>query len=166
MATNLEIKLPINTFNEIRKVLADKMAENKGILNQKDTYFNYNKGLLKLREQNGSFELIKYNRDESGNDRWSNYELLFIEGKNIEEYFREILKTECIVEKKRELYLYNNTRIHLDTVKNLGLFLELETLVFDDYNDAKLRFDNMVEMLRLNISQQIRTSYRNLILQN
>lgn len=166
MATNLEIKLPINTFDEIRKILKDKMAENKGILNQKDTYFHYDKGLLKLREQNGTFELIKYNRDESGNDRWSNYELLFIEGKNIEEYFCRILKAECIVEKERELYLYNNTRIHLDTVKNLGFFLELETLVFDDLNDAKLRFDNVVEMLKLNISQQIRTSYRNLILQN
>ncbi len=165
MATNLEIKLPIDSFDKIKNILIENKAENKGILNQKDTYFKYGKGLLKLREQNGSFQLIKYNRDESGNDRWSNYELLFIEGKNIEKYLCDILTTECVVEKARELFLFNNTRIHLDTVKNLGLYMELETLVFDDMEDAKKRFNNVVEMLKLDSFRQIRKSYRNLILQ-
>jgi len=164
VATNLEIKLPINSFEKIKNILMEKSAEDKGILIQKDTYFKYGRGLLKLRNQNGSFELIKYNRDETGKDRWSNYELLFIKGENVEEYLSDILIPECVVEKKRELFLYDNTRIHLDTVKNLGLFLELETLVFDDYEDAKLRFDKVVNLLSLDISAQIRLSYRDLIL--
>lgn len=164
MATNLEIKQPIDSFDKIKNILIENKAEDKGLLIQKDTYYKYDKGLLKLREQNGSFQLIKYNRDETGKDRWSNYELLFIEGENVEEYLSEILATECVVEKNRELFLYDNTRIHLDTVKNLGLFLELETLVFDDYEDAKSRFDNVVNLLGLNTSAQIRNSYRDLIL--
>ncbi len=165
MATNLELKLKVNSFSKLKTILENNSAESKGILNQKDTYFAYKNGLLKLREQNGSFQLIKYSRNESGDDRWSNYELLTLSGERIEQYLCDILQQECVVEKKRELYIYDNTRVHFDEVKNLGLFMELETLVFGDMEDAKLRFDFIVKMLKLDFSKQIRKSYRNLILE-
>ena len=42
--------------------------------------------------------------------------------------------------KERKLFWFNNTRIHLDEVKELGNFLELETLLLDGKADAEKRF--------------------------
>ncbi len=163
MPTNLELKAKLDSFRKIKRILKQINAEYKGVLKQKDTYYKANKFLLKLRRVNGKYELIKYIRDEKGKKRWSNFELLFIEGKNPEKYLAEILKPEAVVEKTRELYMYKNTRIHLDNVKNLGRFIELETVVDKGKRDAQKRFDELVDLLELDKNNQIKTSYRFLI---
>lgn len=163
MPTNLELKAEVKTFRKIKTTLNKINAEYKGVLNQKDTYFKAKGFLLKLRRVNGEYELIKYIRDEKGKKRWSNFELLFIEGKNPEKFLSDFLKVEAVVEKKRELYLFKNTRIHLDTVKNLGKFIELETIVDKGKRDAQQRFNEIVELLDLDLSAQIKTSYRFLV---
>ncbi|OGU85686.1 MAG: hypothetical protein A2279_06790, partial [Stygiobacter sp. RIFOXYA12_FULL_38_9] len=129
----------------------------------KDVYYKTKSGLLKLRIEGKSFTLIKYLRDEKGK-RWSNYELLDLRGKNPEKYLESFLNIEAVVEKKRKLYLYDNTRVHLDEVKGLGKFLELETLLVDGKSDATRRFDFVKQMLGIENHEQIRKSYRNLIL--
>ena len=63
------------------------------------------------------------------------------------------------------LFLFNNTRIHLDNVKGLGKFLELETLVVNGKPDAEKRFKEIVYFLKLDQSKQIRKSYRDLIIE-
>ncbi|MFH2029074.1 MAG: class IV adenylate cyclase [Bacteroidota bacterium] len=164
MSQNLELKLKLASHKEIRKTLRSIKAEFKGILRQKDIYYKTSGMLLKLRTVNGKHELIKYRRDESGADRWSDYELLFLEGENVETYFNDFFETECIVEKSRELWLYKDTRIHLDDVKYLGLFLELETVVKEDRRKAKELFDVIVSLLSLNLNDQILSSYKLLFL--
>ncbi len=73
---------------------------------------------------------------------------------------------EIIVEKVREIFIYKNTRIHLDEVKNLGKFLELETVVKNiSQDEAKLEFEEVVKLLNLDVKNQIRKSYRDLILE-
>ena len=62
--------------------------------------------------------------------------------------------------------IYDNTRIHIDTVKSLGRFLELETLVINSKTDARKRFKKIVELLDINESNQIRKSYRNLLIES
>lgn len=163
MPTNLELKAKVDSFRTIKGTLKKINAEYKGVLKQKDTYFKAKGFLLKLRKENGRYELIKYNRDEKGKKRWSNFELLFIEGKNPEKYLSEILKPEAVVEKSRELYMYKNTRIHLDTVKGLGKFIELETIMNKGKLDARKRFNELVDLLGLDLSKQIKTSYRFLV---
>ena len=128
MALNLELKIKIDS----RKYLLEKIKSSKAryikTINQKDVYYKIRKGLLKLRIENGTYTLIKYFRDERGK-RWSNYHLLTLTGENPENYLEDIFKIDIVVEKKRELYMYKNTRIHLDSVKGLGNFLELESVV-------------------------------------
>jgi predicted adenylyl cyclase CyaB len=164
MAKNLELKLRIDdTENLIDK--AKKIgAEFVKVLNQKDVYYKFQNALLKLRLQNGEPELIKYNRDESGSDRWSEYFVLKISDSNPEEFFNKLFDTEVIVEKKRNLFLYKNTRIHFDEVKNLGHFIELETVSAGDDSESKNEFDEVVFKLGLQTDLQIRKSYRDLLL--
>jgi len=69
------------------------------------------------------------------------------------------------------LYIFKNTRIHLDEVyginelqhklKKLGFFLELENVILN--GKAKHEFDKIISLLNLNVEQQIRASYRDLI---
>ncbi len=164
MPSNLEIKIPLNNFDDVLKRIKQNDCEFKAELNQKDVYYKINEKLLKLRIENGTCSLIKYLRDENAKDRFSNYEVLNISNPNAEEFFNDIFENYAVVEKKRILYLYDNTRIHLDEVKNLGMFLELETLVIAGKVDAIKRFNNVVSFLNLDVSTQIKASYKDLIL--
>ncbi len=75
-------------------------------------------------------------------------------------------KIEAIVEKKRILYMYKNTRIHLDEVKNLGFFLELETVVKGiSKSEAIKEFEEVVNFLELDVKKQIKKSYRDLLIE-
>jgi adenylate cyclase, class 2 len=165
MAFNLELKVSVESHKKFIHILESVGAEDKGILKQKDIYYKVKSGLLKLRIENKTYTLIKYSRDEKGK-RWSNYELLKLEGRNPEKYLESFLQVETVVEKSRKLFLYKNTRIHLDEVKGLGRFLELETLLTGDRNDATKRFEEIVKLLELDKSNQIRASYKNLMGQN
>lgn len=162
MAFNLELKTKIKSFTFYENILKQINAEYKGIINQKDIYYKYKNGLLKLRVENNSYTLIKYLRDEK-NKRWSNYELLELKGKNPEKYLSEILEVDTVVKKKRKLFMYKNTRVHLDEVNGLGKFLELETLLLKDRIDATKRFNEIKNLLQLNNCVEIRKSYKNLL---
>jgi len=163
MPLNLELKVKVNSHSNFISVLKSANAEKMGILKQKDVYFKIKKGILKLRVENKTFTMIKYFRDEKAK-RWSNYELLKLEGANPENYLRQIFDVEVVVEKKRMVWLYNNTRVHLDEVKGLGKFLELETLFISTRQDAVKRFNDTVTLLNLDLSGQIRASYKNLLM--
>ena len=166
MPTNLELKIRVISHQALKKILEQIGAENKGILNQKDVYYSALNGLLKLRIENGNESLIFYNRNENDKSRWSDFEVLkFTNGKG-EKFFSNLFDVEVIVKKERELFYYDDTRIHLDTVNYLGKFLELETLVINGKADAKKRFAKIIRLLKLDESKQIRKSYRDLLMEN
>jgi len=164
MAVNLELKAKVDNHHNIKQTLEKIGSTFEKVLNQKDIYYKINNGLLKLRIENGNYSLIKYNREEQKSDRWSNYYVVYLEGKETELLFASLFPIETEVIKKRELYMYKDTRIHLDTVENLGRFIELETVVYDSKEYAKELFDEMVELLNIDLENQIRSSYRDLIL--
>lgn len=165
MPLNLELKIRLENPSSVKEKIKLINAEYKGELNQADVYYGYKKGLLKLRIENGSQTLIKYNRNETAGSRWSDYQLISLENNDAREYLNDILETETVVEKKRHLYMYDNTRIHLDDVKGLGSFLELETLVIDGKDNAERRFSHIILALELNTEHEIRKSYRDLMLE-
>lgn len=165
MPVNLELKIEINDKDAVIQHLGSIRAEFKGELNQTDVYYSFINGLLKLRLENGTQSLIKYLRNENEGERWSDYRIISLSRDDAREYFKDILEEEAVVEKKRLLYLYDNTRIHIDDVKGLGSFLELETLVLNGKEDAEKRFETIAGLLALNRVNEIRKSYRDLILE-
>jgi predicted adenylyl cyclase CyaB len=74
-----------------------------------------------------------------------------------------------IVEKKREIYLYENVRIHLDDVKNLGSFLEFEAVLDEKFNNREeetRKVEFLMEILQIMDDHLINESYENLITKN
>lgn len=166
MPINLELKISVTSHQKLKEILKEINAEYKGLLNQKDIYYSVPDGLLKLRVENGNESLIFYNRNEKAKNRWSDYNLINFRDSGGEKFFSDVFRTEVVVQKKRELFIYDNTRIHIDTVKSLGRFLELETLVINGKTDARKRFRKIVKLLEINESNQIRKSYRNLLIES
>ncbi|GJQ62955.1 MAG: adenylate cyclase [Melioribacteraceae bacterium] len=165
MAKNLEIKVKVESLNQIENILLSNKLRQIEILEQKDIYYKTTTGRLKLRIENGDERLIYYNRSEQkGEERFSDYELLEISSANGESFFSKLYDILVVVEKRRVLYIRENTRIHLDLVKNLGEFVELETIVTVDEGSALKEFEFVVQMLGLKQYEEYRGSYSDLML--
>lgn len=165
MPINLELKIRVTSHTKLKGLLSKINAERKGILNQEDIYYRVKNGLLKLRIENGNESLIFYQREEKRPNRWSDFNYIKFRENNGGKFFDKVFDVETIIKKKRELFFYNNTRIHLDTVDHLGKFLELETLVINGKADAKVRFTKIFKLLKLDNSKEIRKSYRDLMME-
>jgi len=126
---NIEIKAKSNNQEEIRKILQSKNADFKGIDHQIDTYFKVNKGRLKLREGNIENFLIYYQRENQQGPKQSNVMLFKTTPESsLKEILTKSLGILTVVDKKREIYFINNIKFHLDTVKKLGTFVEIEAI--------------------------------------
>lgn len=164
MAKNLEIKVKVDSLKRIKSLIKQNKIELVEILKQKDIYYKIDAGLLKLRIENGKQTLIFYKRNEKSPKRWSDYYLLEISADQAAKFLGKFLYKLIEVEKTRELYLYKNTRIHLDKVKGLGSYLELETRVVNGLKDAEKRFNYLFDLLELKKYKEIRNSYKNLLM--
>jgi predicted adenylyl cyclase CyaB len=164
MPKNLEIKVKLNSHKEIKKILDENKIKMNELLIQKDIYYKVDRGILKLRVENNSQTLIFYDRNEKSKKRWSNYYLLDLSSVDANTYLKRFLDTMVVVKKKRELFLYKGTRIHLDYVQGLGYFLELETRVTNGLKDAEKRFNFLLELLNLKSKKEIRASYKDLLI--
>lgn len=165
---NIELKIKINNFGPILKKLKGLSAEYKGVLKQTDTYYKCKNGRLKIREINNKFyELIFYQRPNTLGQKISNYEVIKINDKQLSD-FKNILKTslgeKIKVEKKRSLWIYKNTRIHLDKVKKLGTFLELETMVNDNINKSRDEYRQISGILELKKYKKYKKSYSDILI--
>lgn len=166
MAKNLEFKVRYDSIDNLLPKLQELEATHKDIIHQVDTYFNNPNGRLKLRETETSDDgwLIYYERPNNKQSRYSIYELCRIpEPTQLKEVLTISLGIKTIVKKKRSFWLYNNTRIHLDTVEGLGEFVELET-VFQGQSDtdATKEHQHVKTMLELNLADPIAVSYSEL----
>ena len=164
MPKNLEIKVKLKSHKEVKKILWENKIQVSELLNQKDIYYKVEKGILKLRVENESQTLIFYDRNEKSKKRWSDYYLLDLSSVDANTYLKRFLEVMIIVKKKRELFLYKNTRIHLDYVQGLGYFLELETRVTNGLKDAEKRFNYLFDLLELKSKNEIRASYKDLLI--
>ena len=75
---NVEIKAKHNDISYIRNYLLQHDAVFKGTDQQTDTYFNVDKGRLKLREGTIENNLIYYNRGNQPGPKSSHFQLVNI----------------------------------------------------------------------------------------
>ena len=125
----MELKAKVHDLEVIRKRLTCLGASKVGTFRQIDVYFNVVEGRLKLREVEGNSnaELIYYERENVAGPKRSNVFILKIQDPRVfKNLLRRLLKTSAIVGKVREVFRYQGTQIHLDTVEKLGNFVEFE----------------------------------------
>jgi len=123
MAKNLEYKVRHESLDALTPKLAELKATHCETVHQVDTYFQNPKGRLKLREINESDEawLIYYERPNNLKSRYSIYQLCkTTEPAALKELLSAALGVKTTVKKQRSLWMYKNTRIHLDIVSDLG----------------------------------------------
>jgi predicted adenylyl cyclase CyaB len=128
MPRNVEIKAKVND-PEAMMARAAALAEGlRETLVQEDTFFYVKTGRLKLRVLSpGRGELIYYARTDSSGPKASRYDLVETsDPEGLRRVLAIALGVRGVVKKKRLLYRVGQTRIHLDDVKGLGTFLELE----------------------------------------
>lgn len=104
-------------------------AVDQGVLRQADTYFAAREGRLKLREEEAAATLIAYIRADEAVARTSTYHLVaVVDPGALKAALDSALGTVVVVEKLRRLLLWQDVRLHLDTVEGLGTWLELEAV--------------------------------------
>jgi len=127
--TIIEIKARSGNHTEIRKILKDNHADFIGTDHQVDTYFKVNFGRLKLREGEIENHLIHYQRENKSGPKESCVTLFKSNPKSsLKEILTNALGVLAVVDKRREIYFIDNVKFHLDTVNDLGSFVEIEAI--------------------------------------
>ena len=109
-------------------------AEDRGVIAQRDTYFDVAHGGLKLREeQPGNPHLIQFERSSEPQQRESRYRIIEVsDGTALCAALAAAIGIRGVVAKRRHLLLWQSVRIHLDEVERLGRFIELEAVAPPD----------------------------------
>lgn len=125
----IEIKARCPDIDRVRQLLIANDAVLKGTDHQIDTYFRVIDGRLKCREGNIESGLIFYNRKDQLGPKLSDVEMF--RSSNLAELKQILIRSigvKVIVDKKREIYFIKNVKIHLDDVRGLGTFVEIEAI--------------------------------------
>jgi predicted adenylyl cyclase CyaB len=124
---SVEIKARCHNPARIRKTLLACGASFKGLDRQVDTYFQVPSGRLKLRKGNIENALIHYRRTDQKNSKRCEAVLLPCTKKTLlEKILARTFGVMTVVDKKREIYFIRNAKFHIDRVKKLGSFIEIE----------------------------------------
>lgn len=167
--TNLELKVVAPNLEEIKDKAVKIDAKNITTLSQIDTYFLVGSKRLKLREEKDTNYLVYYVRSNKKDSKLSKYKIITIP-KNlvwcVKKLFSFILGIKITVHKKRDLFIYKNTRIHFDDVENLGTYVELETVFNTNQKESELVVEHnfVITSLGLHILEKIPGSYSDLMI--
>jgi predicted adenylyl cyclase CyaB len=171
MARNIEIKARIQDVEAITAKVADLADEGPIEILQDDTFFNCERGRLKLRAipQGGTEgQLIFYRRANQSGPKES---FFIVSPTASPDSLREALSLAYgqagRVRKHRTLYFVGRTRVHLDRVENLGHFLELEVVLSEGEHSESgvMEANNLMESLGISSEQLIEGAYVDLIVQ-
>ncbi|RPI05378.1 MAG: CYTH domain-containing protein [Ignavibacteriae bacterium] len=139
MPQNLELKARVSSLSEALHIAHRLHAREKGTLQQRDIYYQVPRGRLKLRILNKrSAEMIYYTRPDKRGGRYSQYLVVPVKNAALTNVLcSSAFGQKVIVTKKRRLLIYKNSRIHLDQVRGLGIFIEFEVLVKNGKQQAQ-----------------------------
>ena len=163
MAANIEVKATYPDLSKGRRIAIDLGAEGLGRERQVDTYFRVSSGRLKLRESDvRGAQLIPYRRPDDSGPKRSEYETIAIANPaGVRGILSDILGVIATVDKLREVYLIDRTRIHLDDVKGLGSFIEFEAMLKDDEaeQEGRARAEKLIKAFGVERSDLLSGSY-------
>jgi len=168
MHLNIEIKAHCLQQDDVRQILLDHKADFKGTDHQIDTYFKVPNGRLKLREGNIEVNLIQYHRDDQSDPKASHVHLYQpAKSEELRAALTAALGIKVVVDKQREIYFIDNVKFHLDQVKELGTFVEIEAIDCDgSIGEAKLleQCQYYRKLLAIPTEDLIENSYSDLLL--
>ncbi|HEY7168612.1 MAG TPA: class IV adenylate cyclase [Candidatus Binatia bacterium] len=167
MPRNVEIKARIESIAALVPKVAAIAAHGPTKITQEDIFFRCETGRLKLRtlsDEDG--ELIFYRRANETGPKESVYISAPISRPGS---LRQVLS--CAygevgrVEKTRFVYLVGRTRIHLDDVRGLGQFLELEVALNEGEKTEQgiMEAEKLMERLGIENPQLIDRAYVDLL---
>lgn len=141
MAENVEIKARLSPGRAafVRSEALARASRPPEVLVQTDTFYAVPRGRLKLRVfADGSGELIAYDRPDRAGPKLSSYvRSSCSEPGALHEALSRSVGARGVVEKRREVIQVGQTRVHLDEVRGLGHFLELEVVLREDQSTAE-----------------------------
>lgn len=145
-------------------------AEDRGTLQQRDTYFAVGTGRLKLREQDGpegrEAVLVAYRRADEASARLSAYHLVPVpDAEALRTALSDVPGVRTVVEKRRRLLVWEGTvRIHLDEVAGLeDRYVEIEA-VADPASDLGREHEQLARLSGLlGVGEVVDASYADLV---
>ncbi|MDZ7658167.1 class IV adenylate cyclase [Fodinibius sp.] len=165
---NIEIKARCDQPDRIRTILHEHNADFEGTDHQTDTYFDVPEGRLKLRQGTIENNLIFYRRDNQSGPKASNINLVPAEHpEKLHTLLGNALGIKVVVDKVREIYFIDNIKFHIDKVKELGNFVEIEAIDEDGtIGEEKLRkqCQKYLELFDIKDNQLISHSYSDMLL--
>jgi len=166
---NIEIKAHCSNPSVIEEFLRDVKADYIGTDHQVDTYFDVSKGRLKLREGNIENALIHYHRENISGPKKSDV-LLYktTPHSGLKNLLSKSLGVKVVVDKQRKIYFIENIKFHIDIVKELGSFVEIEAIDETGQGDQAKLFEQCQRYLtkfRINQSELVDVSYSDLLIQ-
>jgi predicted adenylyl cyclase CyaB len=144
MARNIELKARCDNLAEARAVAERLATATLEQQRQIDTYFARAVGRLKLRQiatLSGSIDaqLVWYRRADQTSAKASDYTLVSMPS-TVADSLKVALTFAygvlVVVDKRREIFLHHNVRIHLDEVVGLGTFLEFEAVLGPEIDES------------------------------
>lgn len=165
---NIEIKARCTDPENAEFVLMRENAEFKGLDHQVDTYFNVPHGRLKLREGNIEHALIHYIREDRDGPKTSRV-VLYRPQKDpaLKEILEKSLGILTVVDKKRKIFFIDNVKFHIDRVKGLGDFVEIEAIDRDGITGQdrlKGQCDHFMEILGIRNEELVAVSYSDMLM--
>jgi predicted adenylyl cyclase CyaB len=165
---NVEIKARYPNAEYLHEKLRELGADYKGCDHQIDTYFNCPNGRLKLRQGNIENSLIFYQRSNLEGPKQSNIALEKLSAdSNMKTVLTEALGVKIEVDKKRHIYFIENVKFHVDEVKELGSFMEIEAIDMTGehgLNKLTQQCEYYMQVLNIEAKNLVTHSYSDMLL--
>lgn len=164
---NFEFKARLKNETHVRAVLRELGARFVGTDHQVDTYFPVPFGRLKVREGRIENALIFYERSNAARPRQARVEMVLLPRRNsVRAILGAALGVLVVVDKRREIYFIGNVKIHLDRIRGLGKFVEVEAISRrGDLRKIRNQARKFQELFAISSSDLVAESYSDLVLQ-
>lgn len=164
---NVEIKAKHDNSENLKFLLERAEAYFEGQVHQLDTYFKVANGRLKLREFGDDATLVHYERTNQAGPKGSDVILYHHKvDSSLKAALSKSLDVLVVVDKLRDVYRIDNVKFHIDEVKNLGSFVEIEAQSFEgNIDERKLwgQCEFYLDFLDINRADLIECSYSDLL---